>query len=168
MIDGLVYIFDVEQIKVLREKYNVSGILTGILPKFPQQNIFGGLPLQLSPEETKYLLETGDFHTADPTSVVKMPDEKQYPVFEFLMKKSYFIMPGLRFGCHYMAYPGDIMRYHSHYNVLGYDWDEEFELLTLVNGGRLATAVKKCWLIGAKNPETKETRVFSVEWAGFG
>lgn len=211
VINGSVYIFDVSVIKKLREQYNVAGMLSGILPQYPQQIIFGGLPLQLSPEETQYLLSTGDFVLRDMQSPadraraggpfletdkgcarttrssqegdgcaaadvviaaaapsVQLPDEDKYAVFEFLMKRSYFIMPGLRFGCHYMAYPGDIMRYHSHYNVLGFGWTAKFDLLTLVNGGRLATSVKKCWLIGARNPDTTETEVFSIEWAGFG
>ncbi|GMM51204.1 tRNA splicing endonuclease subunit [Starmerella bacillaris] len=213
VISGTVYIYDVEVIKYLREKYNIGGVLSGILPQYPQQNKFGGLPLKLSPEEALYLLETNEFEFFDDTethldeykekvdedkpdtkngqssttsnnkvelavlskipkrsSAVKLkePVNSRYAVYKYLVQKGYFVLPGLRFGCHYMAYPGDIMRYHSHYNVLGLDYDEGIDLLTMVSGGRLATSVKKCWVIGAKNPETEETEAFSIEWSGFG
>jgi len=45
--------------------------------------------------------------------------------------------PGLRFGCHYTVYPGDPLRFHSHFLATGADWDEEFDLLDIVGGGRL-------------------------------
>lgn len=205
IIDGRGYIFDVRTLKYLRSKYHVAGVLSGVLPQFPQQNNFNGLPLQLLPEEVKYLLNTGDFELVDrefqlknsvlidavdtslPTIVIpaqtefkekadqqadltefKQPTAERYQVYKYLMDRGYFIMPGLRFGCQFMAYPGDLLRYHSHFNVLGFGWDEKFDILNIVNGGRLATSVKKCWVIGAKEPDNEEGEVYSIEWAGFG
>lgn len=205
IIDGRGYIFDVQTLKYLRSKYHVAGVLSGVLPQFPQQNNFNGLPLQLLPEEVKYLLETGEFRLVDktaqhktsalvgaidtslPTIVIpartefkeeenqqavntqfEQPTAERYQIFKYLMDRGYFIMPGLRFGCQFMAYPGDLLRYHSHFNVLGFGWNEQFDILNIVNGGRLATSVKKCWVIGAKEPESDESEVYSIEWAGFG
>lgn len=195
-------IFDVATLKYVREKYHLAGVLTGVLPQFPQQNIFGGLPLQLLPEELKYLADTKEFEFRDgrsahiqqevqefgtedanyvtvPASSTYLDQEKnlvkwteprpeRYNIFRYLVQRGFFIMPGLRFGCQFMAYPGDLMRYHSHYNVIGFGWNEPFNVLDIVNGGRLATSVKKCWVVGAENPESKETEVFSIEWAQFG
>jgi tRNA-splicing endonuclease subunit Sen34 len=86
-------------------------------------------------------------------------------------------MPGLRFGCNYSVYPGDPLRYHSHFLATGLGWDEKFALLDVVGGGRLGTGTKKAYMIGGEDPaasqgaglfsdEKKEpVRAFSVEWA---
>ena len=49
-----------------------------------------------------------------------------------------------------MVYPGDPLRFHSHFLAVGYGWEEEIELLSLVGGGRLGTGVKKGFLVGGK------------------
>lgn len=104
---------------------------------------------------------------------------RPYPLFAYLHSKGYFMTPGLRFGCHYTVYPGDPLRYHSHFLTTGLDWDEEFDLLDIVGGGRLGTGVKKAYLIGGQDPSALSAaedagtqipgsgvRAFSIEWAG--
>lgn len=113
---------------------------------------------------------------------------KSYPLFRYLHSLRYYHMPGLRFGCHYNAYPGDPLRYHSHFAATGMGWDDEFELLDIVGGGRLATGTKKAYMIGGedvdvakrksvakegaglfsdaiKKEEERDVRAFSIEWA---
>ncbi|KAL2349750.1 tRNA-splicing endonuclease subunit sen34 [Cryomyces antarcticus] len=102
------------------------------------------------------------------------PVPRSYPLFAYLHSKDYFLLPGLRFGCQYMAYPGDPLRFHSHFLVNGMDWDEEINLLDLVGGGRLGTGVKKGYLIGGKEGTGEEVgegaedgvRAFCIEWGG--
>jgi len=81
-----------------------------------------------------------------------------------------------------MAYPGDPLRFHSHFLCNGMDWDQEFDLLDLIGGGRLGTGVKKGFLIGGEErPQSAETgtdgvaeggvneesvRAFCIEWGG--
>ncbi|KAH8651496.1 hypothetical protein BGZ60DRAFT_388435 [Tricladium varicosporioides] len=93
-----------------------------------------------------------------------------YPLFAHLHARNYYIMPGLRFGCDYNVYPGDPLRFHSHFLATGYDWNQEIPLLDLIGGGRLGTAVKKGFMIGGKNTEREaegnNVRTFVVEWAG--
>jgi len=95
-----------------------------------------------------------------------------YPLFAHLHSKGYFLSPGLRFGCQYLAYPGDPLRFHSHFLVLSAEWDEEFDLLDLIVGGRLGTGVKKSFLLGGVEKESHVSqdqdsiRTFSIEWAG--
>lgn len=201
IIDGRGLVFDVKQIEEIRSKYHICGILTGVLPQFPQQNVFMGIPLQLMPEDVWYLVDQGaarlvdskrahveyyatrdseeeaasgmvripnaTHHGMTPQSHARMPNPEAYLMYKFLMEKGFYLMPGLRFGCQYMVYPGDPLRYHAHYNALGKSWMEPFPILDIVSSGRLATSVKKCWVIGAESPEG-EYRAFSVEWAGFG
>ena len=88
-----------------------------------------------------------------------------YPLFKHLHDKGYFLSPGLRFGCQYMVYPGDPLRYHSHFLVDGNEWDEEINLMDIVGGGRLGTGVKKGYLLGGTNPDG-QVKTFSIEWAG--
>lgn len=206
VVDGRVLVWDVNHIEALREKYHISGVLTGVLPQFPQQNVFQGLPLQLMPEEVKYLHEKGLIELVDDkiaqssesedqgavqrsskavkiaavsskspapiTTYYELPNEAGYYLFKYLINRGYYMLPGLRFGCQYMAYPGDMVRYHSHFNVQAFRWDEDFPILNIIGCGRLGTTVKKCWIVGAKPPDSEadddEPRVFSVEWAGFG
>ncbi|KAI9801780.1 MAG: hypothetical protein M1825_003152 [Sarcosagium campestre] len=94
-----------------------------------------------------------------------------YPLYAHLHSEGYFISPGLRFGCQYLAYPGDPLRFHSHFLAVGADWDEQFDLLDLVGAGRLGTGVKKGFLLGGKEPsdtdnDDERIRTFSIEWGG--
>ena len=96
---------------------------------------------------------------------------KSYPLFRFLHSRGYFFMPGLRFGCNYSVYPGDPLRYHSHFLATGLGWDEKFDLLDIVGGGRLGTGTKKAYMVGgesveaAKDEGKENVRAFSIEWA---
>lgn len=107
-----------------------------------------------------------------------VPDvPRSYPLFRYMHSRGYFSTPGLRFGCQYTMYPGDPLRFHSHFLATGLDWDEEFDLLDIVGGGRLGTGVKKSYLLGGEDPEARKegksleeqiesVRPFSIEWAG--
>lgn len=95
-----------------------------------------------------------------------------YPLFAHLHCRGYFMLPGLRFGCQYSCYPGDPLRFHSHFLAVGYDWDEDINLLDIVGGGRLGTGVKKGYLIGGVDPDKESieegessVRTFCFEWA---
>ncbi|KAK6356546.1 tRNA-splicing endonuclease subunit, variant 3 [Orbilia javanica] len=104
------------------------------------------------------------------------PPEARFQVYRYLQSLGYFMSPGLRFGCQFVAYPGDPLRFHSHFLVKSLQWDEELSILDLVGGGRLGTGVKKAWMIAgleqpdteAREPEGHSVRTFCVEWAGFG
>lgn len=101
-----------------------------------------------------------------PPSPSRLPTvPKSYPLFRFLHSRGYFFMPGLRFGCNYSVYPGDPLRYHSHFLATGLGWDEKFDLLDIVGGGRLGTGTKKAYMVGGQEEGAKDARAFSVEWA---
>ncbi|KAI5268864.1 SEN34 subunit of tRNA-splicing endonuclease [Aureobasidium subglaciale] len=110
--------------------------------------------------------------SSSPSQPLPLPEvPASYPLFKHLHSKGYFMAPGIRFGCRYTAYPGDPLRFHSHFLCDGMDWDQEFDLLTLVGGGRLGTGVKKGFLIGGTEDKEKaegedDVRAFCIEWAG--
>ncbi|KAG7193117.1 tRNA-splicing endonuclease subunit [Scheffersomyces spartinae] len=92
----------------------------------------------------------------------------RYKVYSQLKENGWYLMSGFRFGGLFVAYPGDPLRFHSHLVVL--PPTPEIELISLIRGGRLASGVKKVWiLVDANEDNTKEdTCMFSIEWAGFG
>jgi tRNA-splicing endonuclease subunit Sen34 len=100
---------------------------------------------------------------------------RNYPLFRHLHNKKYFMTPGLRFGCQYTTYPGDPLRFHSHFLTTDFGWENFVDLMDVVGGGRLGTGVKKGFLIGshatsqttANEASTDEAKVrtFSIEWA---
>ncbi|KAK5199498.1 tRNA-splicing endonuclease subunit [Exophiala xenobiotica] len=87
-----------------------------------------------------------------------------YPMYKHLHENGFFMTPGLRFGCQYTVYPGDPLRFHSHFLAVGVEWDEPIELMDVVGGGRLGTGVKKGFLLGGASP-AGDVRTFSIEWA---
>lgn len=223
--NGSVLVFELDHVKALRSA-GIVGVLVGSLPKAPQQNVFLGLPLQLSIYEALWLVHarlavlvdarkynelisgnspipaivplldtllyavTLDTNKMAPTqdilTCVVPPDLlidhapeddfwARYAAFKCLREQGYFLMPGLRFGGVFVAYPGDPLKYHSHLIVKVLRQNEKVNLLSLVASGRLATAVKKAWLLVAEkdaNTRLLDTELpvtaFSIEWAGFG
>lgn len=122
----------------------------------------------------------GDENSAQASSIDVPPS---YPLYAHLQDRGYYMMPGLRFGCDYNVYPGDPLRFHSHFQATSYGWDEPVAMLDLVAGGRLGTNVKKGYLIGGAvaaaggskgegdgdsgsgNPNAPRARAFCIEWA---
>ncbi|KAL5404428.1 hypothetical protein PMIN06_008233 [Paraphaeosphaeria minitans] len=130
-------------------------------PKDVGSSLFDGdeptVPAVKVPEkklETTYITPTTSYpplFKPQPSHAPGLPEvPKSFPLFRYLHTKGYFMMPGLRFGCHYSVYPGDPLRFHSHFLATGMGWDEEFDLLDIVGGGRLGTGVKKAYLIGGE------------------
>ncbi|KAK3773147.1 hypothetical protein RRG08_013734 [Elysia crispata] len=54
---GSFFLWDAEDVQMLREECRIVGKLVGCLPRAPRQNIQLGLPLQLMPEEAKLLVD---------------------------------------------------------------------------------------------------------------
>ncbi|KAL8633927.1 hypothetical protein Q9189_000439 [Teloschistes chrysophthalmus] len=114
------------------------------------------------------------------TALTPNPNPSSYALFKHLHTLGYFLSPGLRFGCRFLVYPGDPLRFHSHFLAVSVGWDEEIDLRDLVGGGRLGTGVKKGWLIGGEEREGEEkeegeggegrkmarVRTFCIEWGG--
>ncbi|KAI1176990.1 SEN34 subunit of tRNA-splicing endonuclease [Nemania sp. FL0916] len=100
----------------------------------------------LTPTTSSFLLPSSSNPAIQPSVPVDVP--VSYPLFAHLHDKGYYMMPGLRFGCDYNVYPGDPLRFHSHFVAVHFGWDEEITMMDLVGGGRLGTTVKKGYLFG--------------------
>ncbi|MBW0512075.1 hypothetical protein O181_051790 [Austropuccinia psidii MF-1] len=90
-------------------------------------------------------------------------------VFSDLWRSGRFLGIGLKFGCDFLVYPGDTLRFHSHFacTVIS-DPQASIAPLSLVSYGRLATAVKKAHLLACWDEETNTVNYLSLEWAGMG
>lgn len=99
-----------------------------------------------APGEERYYITPTTSHPPLPTppaspastlsTALLPPAPSSYPLFAYLHSRGFFMTPGLRFGCQYTAYPGDPLRFHSHFLGVGMGWDEPFDLMRLVGGGR--------------------------------
>ncbi|KAL8984476.1 MAG: hypothetical protein Q9205_001570 [Flavoplaca limonia] len=142
----------------------------------------GTVPYSSTPTTSYPPMATPSKHSSSPLPEV---NASSYALFKHLHASGYFMSPGLRFGCQFSVYPGDPLRFHSHFLAMGHDWDEEIDILDLIGDGRLGTGVKKGWLIGGavKNSDTNaitknaqssaaedsedfHVRTFCVEWGG--
>lgn len=100
-----------------------------------------------------------------------LSEDEAAPLCRHLLNNGFHMTPGLRFGAQYSVYPGDPLRFHAHFMASQYDWHEPIPILDIVAGGRLATAVKKAYLIGGEQPPLADSdpeprvRTFCLEWA---
>ncbi|KAG7452673.1 tRNA-intron endonuclease catalytic domain-like protein [Guyanagaster necrorhizus] len=276
------FIWEVDDIAVIRSKYRICGILTGTLPHVSQQNVFLGVPLSLMPEEVVLLVENESAVLVDDPNAYPEPSLEQitewdsarlesiqkqlniteslkhasslntrsmseeairkrrerkqrktipaeetepslkmsmsghpvhsivipasssstkwyspgtctyasidsakaagiwdYPsnlherakcgVFRSLWEQGYFMGGGIKFGGDYLVYPGDPMRYHSHFTATVIDSPlSALQPMEIVAHGRLGTATKKAHLICCWDDKKKEVTLMSIEWGGFG
>ncbi|KAI1272932.1 tRNA intron endonuclease [Xylaria sp. FL0933] len=174
----------------------VDGSSSLFEPSPTSNKSIGNLPSEaegylLTPTTSSFLTPSTPRSEPEPSATVDVP--VSYPLFAHLHDKGYYMMPGLRFGCDYNVYPGDPLRFHSHFAGVHFGWDEEITMMDLVGGGRLGTTVKKGYLIGgavadgknleedglsiSQNQENKQVklrggpvappvRTFCLEWAG--
>ncbi|KDR81826.1 hypothetical protein GALMADRAFT_152639 [Galerina marginata CBS 339.88] len=90
-------------------------------------------------------------------------------VFKDLWKQGYFMGGGIKFGGEYLVYPGDPLRYHSHFAATVMESPiASLRPMEIVAHGRLGTATKKAHLLCGWDDEKQEVSYLSIEWAGFG
>ncbi|KAI0350083.1 tRNA-intron endonuclease catalytic domain-like protein [Trametes cingulata] len=90
-------------------------------------------------------------------------------VFQDLWEKGNFMGGGIKFGGDFLVYPGDPLRYHSHFVATVIESPKAPLMpMEIVAHGRLGTATKKSHLFCEWDEEKQEVAYFSVEWAGFG
>src|ERR1044071_8635889 len=68
-IAGNYLVFEPQHASRLRRTHNICGVLVGTAPQNPQQNIYLGLPIQLSPGEARVLVEQKGAYIVDETAV---------------------------------------------------------------------------------------------------
>lgn len=64
-VGGRYLVFEVKDVAALRRDHCICAVLIGTTPQMPTQNVFSGLPLELTAEETKLLVEKGAAYIVD-------------------------------------------------------------------------------------------------------
>lgn len=64
-VGGRYLVFEVKDVAALRRDNCICAVLVGTTPQMPTQNVFSGLPLELTAEEAKLLVDKGAAYVAD-------------------------------------------------------------------------------------------------------
>ncbi|CAE6465238.1 unnamed protein product [Rhizoctonia solani] len=90
-------------------------------------------------------------------------------VFRDLWEKGNHLGPGIKFGGNYLVYPGDPLRFHSHFVASVHpSKTSPIRPMDIVAFGRLGTATKKVHLLCGYDDESGSVSYHSIEWATFG
>ncbi|KEP53754.1 putative tRNA-splicing endonuclease subunit [Rhizoctonia solani 123E] len=90
-------------------------------------------------------------------------------VFRDLWEKGNHLGPGIKFGGNYLVYPGDPLRFHSHFVASVHpSKTSTIRPMDIVAFGRLGTATKKVHLLCGYDDESGSVSYHSIEWATFG
>ena len=131
-------------------------------------------PSELSLIEANYLLEKNEITIFDvkenkdlsPKEFYKLAKnshhkfEEKYIIYKDLREKGYIPRPGLKFGADFVVYKKGPGLEHSLFMVHVLPHDSEITAIDMVRAGRLATSVRKKFVIA--NPLTKSYYFF--EW----
>lgn len=86
-------------------------------------------------------------------------------VFNDLWEKGYYLTSGEKFGGDFLVYPGDPLKFHSHYIAVCVDEDEPLTPQFLISKGRLGTNVKKIVLLCSID-SSGIVNYQSLQWVG--
>jgi len=89
-------------------------------------------------------------------------------VFKYIWSQGNFLGTGIKFGGDFLVYPGDPLRYHSHFVASVHFKSGELSPMEIVAHGRLGTGTRKNHLICSWDEKSREVECFSIEWSGFG
>ena len=81
------------------------------------------------------------------------PPSEESPIYSALHGKGMYLTTGEKFGGHYLAYPGDPLRYHSSFVV--HRLNHAIEPKELIAKARLANSSGKNLLLAAQDGRTE-------------
>jgi len=143
-------------------------------PKIPEFNV----PLILDLMEGLYLAEKGMIKVFEGPKKTKVGlkklrqmakhlyeefDEK-YSVYRDLRGSDLIVTPGIKFGCDFAVYKHGPGVEHAPYMVSVKKAKSEITATELVKAGRLATTVRKRFIIAVPDSEKEKTRYLIFKW----
>lgn len=87
-----------------------------------------------------------------------------YMVYRNLREQGYVVLPGIKFGCEYAVYEHGPGMEHAPYMVSVKASSESITSTDIVRAGRLATTVRKRFIIAVPNPKTEEVQYLMFKW----
>jgi len=135
-------------------------------------------PLILGPIESLYLLEkkvikiiSGEKRKRIGVTRLQQYAEKvydnfqlHYQVYRDLRNKGFVVLPGIKFGSEFAIYERGPGIDHSPYLVSVKNNKDNITSTDLVRAGRLATSVRKKFIIAIPNLETNEVQYLIFNW----
>jgi tRNA-intron endonuclease len=143
-------------------------------PKIPEFDV----PLILDLMEGLYLAEVGKieiYENPNQTAVSlrklrqkakKLYDgfEEKYAVYHDLRDSGLIVTPGIKFGCDFAVYKYGPGVEHAPYMVTVKMAGSEISATEIVKNGRLATTVRKRFIIAVPNLASKEIKYLIFKW----
>ncbi len=134
-------------------------------------------PLVLDLMEGCYLAEKGRLKISQPDGKAITPAEikkickrqyvdfdSKYLVFQDLRGKGYVVTPGIKFGCDFAVYEHGPGIDHAPYLVQVFRAADELSATGLVLAGRLATTVKKQFILAIPKASGKAVDYVGFDW----
>jgi tRNA-intron endonuclease, archaea type len=142
-------------------------------PKIPEFDV----PLVLDLMEGLYLAETEQIevyeHPAEPVSLETLRAktrelydefEEKYAVYQDMRNSGLIVLPGIKFGCDFAVYKYGPGVEHAPYMVTVKKPDSDISATEIVKNGRLATTVRKRFIIAVPDLVTKEIKYLMFKW----
>ncbi|XP_014219165.1 tRNA-splicing endonuclease subunit Sen34 [Copidosoma floridanum] len=128
------------------------------LPKIKKSDAF----VQI---HTAYPWNTGDIKIE--MSIFPSTDEEvlKYKVFKDMWEKGYYITSGQKFGCDYLAYPGDPIMFHSQLLIYCKNRNDEISIPELIAESRIGSHVRKTLVFATLSNDGGSIEYFSSRWA---
>ncbi len=132
------------------------------------------VPLVLDLIEGLYLLETGRIDVRLAHKAVSIPTMKEickskysnfdrkYLVYKTFRDLGYVVTPGIKFGCDFAVYKSGPGIDHAPYLVHVYGTRDAITTTSLVLAGRLATTVRKQFILAI--PRGKKVDFMALDW----
>jgi tRNA-intron endonuclease len=133
-------------------------------------------PLILDLIESYYLIQNGELQITLNDKVLSLKDLKmickkqydkfdsKYVVFQNLRKQGYIVSPGIKFGCDFAVYEQGPGVDHAPFLIQVLTKEELITASTIVLVGRLATTVKKQFIIAIPRIRDRTVEFIGFEW----
>ncbi len=90
--------------------------------------------------------------------------EINYLVYKDLRDHGYVVLPGIKFGCEYAVYEHGPGIDHAPYLVSVLPPRENITSVDIVRAGRLATTVRKRFIVAVPNPRKGDAQYLMFKW----
>jgi len=166
--DNRLVIWDIEQ---ARRVYNSDFYGKPLGDSRPKEDF--DTPLLLDPVEALYLAERKIINIKrDKTSInhkkfMKIAEKtftafnEKYRVYSDLRERGYVVTPGIKYGCDFAVYENGPGLDHAPYIVQIIDSEDQLTAAEIVKAGRLATTVKKSFILAIVD---EEIRYLEFNW----
>ncbi|XES75988.1 MAG: tRNA-intron lyase [Candidatus Bathyarchaeia archaeon] len=143
-------------------------------PKIPEFNV----PLILDLMEGMYLADKGtvtifEGPTKRKVGLTKLKQkakqlyeefDEKYTVYRNLRESGLIVTPGIKFGCDFAVYKYGPGVEHAPYMVSVKTANADISATEIVKAGRLATTVRKRFIIAVPEADTKEVKYLIFKW----